>query len=375
MDCSVEIRPSIGICKLQVLVWNFQNGPVTGKVDCSSSKLKIVVKENDAVAIQAELVFSDNVVFKTGRLTVIQEHEVLRDREELAQPTPCRELTFNIFLKKADPEPQLQHLREPVLFAGIQYCFRCGSCFEEILDEDACFRRVLPLPSENWREAAGEWFCHKHESTTGSDIPRVLEPKADELFTSATRLIVHNARVTGADIDRGDGRLRCDQCGVVLGRKETDSSAALFTTRVTVAPVHEEDGDTVVAADASNILRALIKDRLKLITTCRLVVTSGKEVLLLWLMETGLYHFHSKGMQDRQVVVHLRVGSKMLYLKTDDADAVVSTWKQDPLVGEYQLEPEVMVDTVDYLNTHWNTMGTTFERFRVIFLPGVVAQH
>ncbi|KAL1424400.1 hypothetical protein MTO96_020189 [Rhipicephalus appendiculatus] len=374
MDCSVEIRPSLGICKLQALVWNFQNGPITGEVDCSSSKLKIVVKENDAATIQTELAFSDNVAFKADRLSVVQGHEVLRDRERFAQPVPCRELTFNMFCEKAEPEPKLQHLVESALVAGTQYCFKCGSCFAEILDEDASFRRVLPLPSENWREAAGEWFCHKHESTTGSDIPRVLEPKSDELFTSTTHVIVHNARVCGADLDRGDGRLRCAQCGVVLGRKATDSSAALFTTRVTVTPVDEEDGNTVGGADASSILRALIKERLELNTTCRLVVTSGKQVLLLWLMETGLHHFHSKDVQSRQVVVHLRVGSKLLYLKTDDSDAVVATWKQDPLVGEYQLEPEVMEDTVDYLNTHCNTMGATFERFRVIFLPGAVAQ-
>lgn len=370
MDCSVEIRPSLGISKVQALVWNFQNGPITGEVDCSSSKLKIVVKENDAVSIQTELIFSDNVVFKANRLSAVQENEVLRDREQFVQPMPCRELTFNILLEKA--ESKLEHLVESALVAGTQYCFKCGSCFAEILDKDASFRRVLPLPSENWREAAGEWFCHKHESTTGSEIPRVLEPKPDELFTSTTHLTVHNVRVCGGNFERGDGRLRCAQCGVVLGRKATDSSTALFTTRVTVMPVKEEDGNIFRGMDASSILRALIKERLELNTTCRLVVTSGKLVLLLWLMETGLHHFHSKDVQGRQVVVQLRVGSKLLYLKTDYTDAVVATWKQDPLVGEYQLEPEVMEDTVDYLNTHCDTMGATFERFRVIFLPGVV---
>lgn len=66
--------------------------------------------------------------------------------------------------------------------------------------------------------------------------------------------------------------------------------------------------------------------------------------------------------------------TQLLYLDTGASDAVVSNWKQDPLVREYQLEPEVMDDTLYYLRSCCNPMGATFESFHVIFLPGVVAQ-
>ncbi|XP_072141948.1 uncharacterized protein [Dermacentor andersoni] len=375
MDCSVEVRPLLKLCKVQALLWDLSGAHVT--TECTSSRIKIVMNAKDygGSCVQTELVFPDDIVFDVESMTNPQETRVLRDRK-CVQPMPCRELTFNVRFHKAagsDSEQKMEPFVEPAVVAGTLYCFQCVECATGILGGGVKFRRVLPLPSDDWKEAVGEWFCHKHETASSDILPDVLSPKPDELFTSAAHFIVHDKRVREGDFDEGDGRLRCGICHIVVGRKATPSSTALFTTRVTVTPVNKEDGSTIGGVDASHLLRGLIRERLQLSMTCRIVLASDKQVLLLWLMETGLQHFYAREVQGKEVRVDLQVGSKLLYLETDASDAAVTSWKEDPLVGECQLEPEVMEDTVRYLRTSCTSMGATFERFHVIFLPGVAA--
>ncbi|KAH7978864.1 hypothetical protein HPB49_007115 [Dermacentor silvarum] len=377
MDCSVELRPLLKLCKVQALLWDLAGGHVAS--ECASSRIKIVVnaKEDDASCVQTELIFPDNIVFEVDTMTIPLETGVLRDRKGFVQPMPCRELTFNVRFHKSagsDSEPKMEPFVEPAVVAGTVYCFQCVKCNTRILGGGVKFRRVLPLPSDDWKEAMGEWFCHKHETASSDALPDVLSPKPDELFTSAAHLLVHDKNVREGDFDRENGKVRCGMCHIVVGRKATPSSTALFTTRVTVTPANVEDSSPVGGVDKSRLLRSFIKERLQLSMTCRIVLASGNQVLLLWLMETGLQHFYSREVQRKEVRVDLQVGSKLLYLETDASDAVVSNWKEDPLVGQYQLEPEVMEDTLCYLRTYCSSMGATFERFHVIFLPGVVAK-
>ncbi|XP_070385446.1 E3 ubiquitin-protein ligase E3D-like [Dermacentor albipictus] len=377
MDCSVEVRPLLQLCKVQALLWDLSGGLVA--TEYTSSRIKIVVNTKDygGSCVQTELIFPEHIVFDVGTMTTPLETRVLRDRKECVQLISCREVTFNVRFHKSaglNSEQRIESFVEPAVVAGTLYCFQCVECATGILGGGVKFRRVLPLPSDDWKEAVGEWFCHKHETASSDDLPDVLSPKPDELFTSAARLLVHDKKVREGDFDKVDGRLRCGICHIVVGRKATPSSTALFSTRVTVTPVDEEDGIPIGGVDASRLLRGLIKERLQLSITCRIVLASDKQVLLLWLMETGLQHFYSREVQCKEVRVDLQVGSKLLYLETDASDDVVTSWKEDPLVGECQLEPEVMEDTVHYLRTCCRSMGPTFERFHVIFLPGVVAQ-
>ncbi|XP_050022667.2 uncharacterized protein [Dermacentor andersoni] len=377
MDCSVEVRPLLKLCKVQALVWDLSGIHVTAQ--CTSSRIKIVVnaKEGGGRCAQTDLIFPEDVVFDVETFTNPQEIRVLRDRKEFVQPMPCLELTFTVRFHKSagsDSEQRTEPFVEPAVAAGVLYCFECVECATGILGGGVKFRRVVPLPSEDWKEAVGEWFSKQRETAGSDDLPDAFSPKPDELFTSAAHFVVHDKKVREGDFDNEDGKVRCGICHVVVGRKATPSSTALFTTRVTPTPANEEDGSPIDGVDASRLLRGFIKVRLQLNEACRIMLASNKKVLLLWLMETGLQHFYAREVQGKEVRVDLQVGSKLLYLETDASDALVATWKTDPTVGQYQIEEEVMEDTLYYMRTCCNSMGATSERFHVIFLPGVVAQ-
>ncbi|XP_075534390.1 uncharacterized protein LOC142568284 [Dermacentor variabilis] len=377
MDVAVELQPTLNLCKVQALLWDLSGGHVT--TQCTSSRIKIVVNaaEGRGSCAQTDLIFPEDVVLDHETITNPQEIRVLRDRKEFVQPMPSRELTFNVGFHKAagsDSEQGMEPFVEPAVVAGTLYCFECVECATGILGGGVKFRRVVPLPPEDWKEAAGEWFCKQRESASSDDLADAFAPKPDELFTSAAHFVVHDKKVREGDIDKQDGKVRCGICRVVVGRKATPSSTALFTTRVTPTPANEEDGSPIDGVDASRLLRGFIKARLQLNEACRIVVASDKQVLLLWLMETDLQHFYAREVQGKEVRVDLQVGSKLRYMKTDVSDALVTTWKSDPAVGQYQIEEEVMEDTLYYIRACCNSMGATSERFHVVFLPGVVVQ-
>ncbi|XP_070384477.1 uncharacterized protein [Dermacentor albipictus] len=371
MDVSVEIQPSVELCKVRVLVWEPTGGGFGTQHASSSIKIIVNDKETQGMCAQTELFFPKNVVFDVKSMTQPQESIVLRDRKEFVQKMPCREVTFTLSFHKSvgsESEQLTEPFIEPVVAAGVLYCFKCAGCYKGILGDVIKFRRITPLPSEDWKETSGEWF--RGATASSDDSPDVLSPKMDELFTTAAYFIVNDKKLRYGDIDEEDGTVRCGRCHLVVGRKATPSSTALFTTRVTPTPENEDKGSAIDAVDASRLLRGFIKARLQLNEACRIVLASDKHVLLLWLMETGLQHFYAREVQCKKVCVDLQLA----YLKTSASDALTATWKRDPSVGQYQIEEEVMEDTLCYFRTWCYTMGATSERFHVVFLPGVVAQ-
>ncbi|KAH7971170.1 hypothetical protein HPB49_019896 [Dermacentor silvarum] len=220
-------------------------------------------------------------------MTIPQETRLLRDRREFVQPMPCREVIFNVRFHKtagSDSVQKMEPFLEPAVLAGTVYCFQCVECTTRTLGGGVLFRRVLPLPSDDWKEAMGEWFCQKHETASSDDLPDVVSPKPDELFTSAAHLLVHDKNVREGDFERENGRVRCGMCHTVVGRKGTPSSTALLATRVAVTHANEEDGSPVGGVDSTRLLRSFIKERLQPRMTSRIVLASAKQVLLLWLI-------------------------------------------------------------------------------------------
>ncbi|KAH7970204.1 hypothetical protein HPB49_000839 [Dermacentor silvarum] len=235
---------------------------------------------------------------------------------------PCRELTFNVRFHKSagsDSEQKMESFVEPAVVAVTVYCFQCVECTTRTFGGGVKFRRVLPLLSDDWKEAMGGWFCQKHETTSSDDLPDVLSPKPDELFTSAAHLLVHDKNVREGDIDRENGRVRCGMCYTVVRRQGTPSSTALFATRVAITHANEEDGSPVGGVDATRLHRSFIKERLQPRMTSRIALASGKQVLLLWLMESVVQHFSAREVQRKEVRVDLKVGSKVSHRARDDA--------------------------------------------------------
>lgn len=348
------------LCKVQALVWNIYRDPPTSEIEVGSSSLKIVVKQG-VPSVETELVFPEHMLFKPDTVSTRLERNVFRDRQEFVQPMPCIELTINVLFEETNSVSK--PLR--VMQANTPYRLMCVVCSAETLGDEVSFNKVLPLPSEEWEEKAGEWFCHPVAEARNIRVPGV-----HEMFISPTKLIVHDILIREAFFR--DKQLYCETCRSVLGRSETDTSVALFRTRVKVELLDDEDDQTCVTyggRDAPDVLVAVIREHLGESQTGKVLVQAGNQALLLWLVERDLVFFYRGEVQGQTVVVDARLGSKVMYLVTNDSDGVVAVWKEDPLVSEYKFEKEVMEDSIYYLENCCKSMGATFERFRGIFLP------
>lgn len=366
MDINIEARRSLKICKLQLIAWDSSCvGPITA--ECSASSLTVVSRRADSEERATfELRFPDGYVFQEGTLSPIRTDQGVRRRGGAALE-PCREVTFGgVPFDRTDAVGREAN-REPV--PGVPYSVDCAQCSAPILRRGAAFRRVLPLPSEGWREAAGDWFCHDHGDPKNGGIPDVLAPKEDELFTSADRFLVHHSAVQDGVV-ANDGRLRCAVCQRVVGKKDSCAASALFTTRVQVA----SDAQSRVpcsAGDAAFVVSSLIRGQLLINTNCRIILESeGDRSLLLWLMETGLEHCAASGLQPGTTCrVQPKPVIKLLYRETGSrTDAMLSGWKEDPLVAVRRLDEEVFTDVCSRLLS-CRLEGASFEPFHVALVP------
>lgn len=361
MDINIEARRSLKICKLQLTAWDSCVGQIT--VECSASSLSIISHGTDSEdRATFELKFPDCYVFQGGALSPVRNDKTVKRRG--AGLEPCREVTFCVPLDRTDAVGEGAN-GEPV--PGARYSFDCAACSAQIVR--SAFRRVLPLPSEGWREAAGDWFCHSHGDPK-SGAHGVLAPKEDELFTSADRFLVHDSLLQDG-VATNAGRLRCSVCQRVLGKK--DSASALFTTRVRLASAVSGPQSPVrlSAGNAAYVVSSLIRGQLLINTNCRIILESGGDRrLLLWLMETGLEHCTASGLEPG-MSRHVRPEPviKLLYRETSgQADAVLAGWEEDPLVAVFRLDEEVLAD-VSALLLSSRLAGASLEPFHVAIVP------
>lgn len=128
------------------------------------------------------------------------------------------------------------------------YCIGCGA---QILNPSCHFKRVLPLPSENWSDFADIWFCHHHhnhqtnglnitdketkahshegpiikpscgEGTIPENIQQVrnggLLPRPDDCLVSSLYMMISARHVNPIAIACSTDRLVCKRCGNFLG--------------------------------------------------------------------------------------------------------------------------------------------------------------
>ncbi|XP_077491530.1 uncharacterized protein LOC144102114 isoform X2 [Amblyomma americanum] len=326
MDCWLEVRPLLKVCKVQLLLWNSDVGTVTAGCSASCIRLNVLRKRagGDSDNALIELVFPDDYSFQGETLTPSTESCMVRERKGSVETLPCREVTFIVRFDRENSGVEANAVFR--LVAGEPYVVMCTRCSARIIGEDKIFRRVLPLPSEDWKEAAGDWFCHRHAGTDGGEVPDVLAPRADELFTSARHLLVHDSLLDEA-VKQEAGKLRCGSCNAVVGKKAAVSSSALFATRVSVSPVGIGENGRHVGGDAAavGLLLNFIKEHLEMSKTCRMIFESGKQVMLLWLMETGLALYSAEDLQPGQHTVKLLVGSKVALFATAGVSTISST--------------------------------------------------
>ncbi|CAG5123060.1 unnamed protein product, partial [Candidula unifasciata] len=231
------------------------------------------------------------------------------------------------------------------------HCF-CVGCGAQIFKPSCNFKRVLPLPTENWTDFADIWFCHNHqsngkphdhmhhshsgESTLPADLKKVkisgLTPRPEDCLVSSLYLLVSARHVEPCAVLCTTDRIICKRCGNFLGfvkLGDADSGdhslhsyfhdplngvyklyfhAVCFGSNLEKVPVHKiKMPDDLVSDQISEnkqdqtveaFISSLLKDQSHLYTSFRFIIDSSSKdeysiVLLLWLLDQELTVFLS----------------------------------------------------------------------------------
>ncbi|BFY98230.1 hypothetical protein BsWGS_01270 [Bradybaena similaris] len=231
------------------------------------------------------------------------------------------------------------------------HCF-CVGCGAQIFKPTCNFRRVLPLPTENWTDFADIWFCHNHQSNgkphdhihhshSGEDtLPAELKkvkvsgftPRPEDCLVSSLYMLVSARQVESCAVLCTTDRIICKRCGNFLGfvkLGDADSGdynlhsyfhdplngvyklyfhAVYFGSNLEEVPVHKmKMPDDLVSDQISEnnqgqsveaFISSLLKDQSHLYTSFRFIIDSSSKdesgiVLLLWLLDQELAVFLS----------------------------------------------------------------------------------
>ncbi|XP_059159381.1 E3 ubiquitin-protein ligase E3D-like [Physella acuta] len=236
----------------------------------------------------------------------------------------------------------------------------CAGCDAHLLKSTCEFKRVLPLPSENWSDFADIWFCHNHtdgtesnhschnhsgESTLPEQYKQIkvtgLTPRPEDCLVSSLYMLVSARHVKpGALICTAD-RLVCKRCGNFVGFVKLGNSsskdqtlhsffhdplnsvykmyfhAISFQDAKVENPVCEIQvprdldsklGNNERELSIEDFISTLLKDQSRLFTSFRFIIDStlqgdGKNMILilLWLLDQELAVFSASSLEKTPV--------------------------------------------------------------------------
>ncbi|XP_064614000.1 E3 ubiquitin-protein ligase E3D-like [Liolophura sinensis] len=93
----------------------------------------------------------------------------------------------------------------------------CVMCGQRLLTKDCKFKRVLPLPSENWNDLADSWFCHRHDDQSGA-IPNTLLPRESDCLVGELYCLIHKSKLAVKSYQiSANHYLQCCRCRNPIG--------------------------------------------------------------------------------------------------------------------------------------------------------------
>jgi len=248
--------------------------------------------------------------------------------------------------------PQLeslrQHLNQEHLVSKISACQSkcfCVGCGAQIFKPSCVFKRVLPLPSENWSDFADIWFCHNHggEGHNHCHTPaepvhseqRDLRPRADDCLVGGLYLLINAGQAWQCALSVVGDKLICRRCGNFLGfvKRENSSIPACCPNETDVykiylhaicfrseknkelipkplIPTSLADGkETSLLREQSieSFLCQLLRDQSHKFTSFRFLVDANQQMkgqsdvtILLWLLDQDLVIFSSSSKRKSQ---------------------------------------------------------------------------
>ncbi|XP_064457635.1 E3 ubiquitin-protein ligase E3D-like isoform X2 [Ornithodoros turicata] len=293
VSVSVELRPILNVCNVYITLEEIFADTTTVQVDADARSFTVGVRLNDAEVSTTQLTLPSEYRFRHETQSSIRKRVDKRDAETASSKRT--ELSFRIQVEGQCNMPHIPIVGTSEPGHGCTCMFRCRSCDSDVLAKETTFRRVLPLPSADWKEMAAEWFCHKHED--GGDVPSAVDPKADEMFTSVLCFNVHKSILANVGFN-SVGELQCDNCHEVISKALDRNSMTVEVLRTRV-DVWTLNGSTrlLLRRDATSVLSHMIKEQLSLSVSCRLILEAGDLALLVWVMETGLQYFKAVNLE------------------------------------------------------------------------------
>lgn len=278
MNVNFELRPLLQTCTVIISTEECEEATTDLTVDVNEISLTASILKPNCSPSCVVLSLPLDYQFEPESLSLSKNSPIPKEHKCRDSAVSHRKITCSVHVKRNLPSEiescktvTGDELKKPV--AGCPYMFSCRKCGRELLVRNSVFRRVLPMPSADWKEVSAEWFCHKHDGE--DDIPIVLCPKPDELFVLVSHFHVHESIVQG--VGQPDKRnLACDECKTVLAKRPEDESdsVAILRTRIDVVCWKEKPGRRLPREDVGSVIRGFMKEQLVLGVTCRLILES-----------------------------------------------------------------------------------------------------
>ncbi|NWV00529.1 UBE3D ligase, partial [Upupa epops] len=165
------------------------------------------------------------------------------------------------------------------------YVFYCQSCGNAIV-KDRKFRRVLPLPSENWSVLVEEWCCHPNPFARST-----LHPQHDDCFLGDTFFLLNSgdeSNVSEPPKSKGSSRVICKRCRTTLGETLSSDTVKYYLTELTIQPAEEHFTPTPRSQFLQSMVAHCLGELSSSRSTFRFTVKGddGKIYALIWLLNS-----------------------------------------------------------------------------------------
>lgn len=231
--------------------------------------------------------------------------EFLLPQEVKLVPSTCRyvqhvsgeELHMRLKTQAVGPAEIAPTFKE-LLKTNEKFTFYCQPCGAVVLQQQQ-FRRVLPLPSENWSALVEEWCCHPDPFANRSCLPKV-----NDCFLGDTFLLVNKANISDppretnemssvphpvdANVSKSkeNTKVVCKRCKAILGEMVSSDAVKYYITEVMILPSSQAYNMISRNQFVESIIVRLLMEISASRSTFRFCVQGqdGKLFLLLWLL-------------------------------------------------------------------------------------------
>ena len=243
-------------------------------------------------------------------------------------------------IKAVNTDPRISQEIKPETSYSV-YCSICSN----LVVKSHKFRLVLPLPSSNWKEKAGDWFCHS--GNMSFDVS--FSPKIDMCLTGVFNYLISDKVLDESKTKIEKNKLVCLNCDNVIGT-QSGNSVTLYKDSVRwILGFNRPDNDlpptgelksrnelnkallySIITTDVltllSNFLHTFLNEGLGVNNKIVLQGCSKDNFLLLWILDKNVDVYMGETDTKGLVMLENKFLYKVLYSKNRQ---LYKTWSKD----------------------------------------------